>query len=51
MLNSIYINIINNNKINAESKSNDNMINIKGCKYRKCKKYGHYTKTCKTEIL
>jgi len=49
--NSTYINIIDNNEINAEGEDSGNMINTKGHKCRKCKKYEHYAKTCEAELL
>ncbi|CAG8693225.1 383_t:CDS:2 [Funneliformis mosseae] len=49
--NSTHINVIDNNEINAEGEGSGDMINTKGCKCRKCKKYEHFAKTCEAEVL
>ena len=49
--NSTHINVIDNNEINAEGEGSGDIINTKGRKCEKYKKYGHYAKTCEAEVL
>src|SRR6266542_1851602 len=49
--NSTHINVIDNNEINAEGEGSGDIINTKGRKCGKCKKYGHYAKTCEAKVL
>jgi len=49
--NSTHINVIDNNEINAEGEGSGDIINTKGRKCGKYKKYGHYAKTCEAEVL